>query len=195
MRECVALATYRSAMSWPPTPPPPGWFPDPSGQPQLRWWDGAAWTSHTAAPSAPVPSPVRVAPQGKQVVTQAGVFELAGWWLRFAGYVIDAIILDVPLVVVGAIIGFADVATQTSVSGSRVVLGTGSEVLVVVVSVVLTIGYPFLMLRFRGQTVGMMAVGARAVDSVSGSPLTRPQTWARVLTFFALSQLWTRSPP
>jgi hypothetical protein len=30
------------------------------------------------------------------------------------------------------------------------VLGTGSEVLVVVVSVVLTIGYPLLMLRVRG---------------------------------------------
>jgi hypothetical protein len=24
--------------------PPPGWFPDPSGRFDLRWWDGARWT-------------------------------------------------------------------------------------------------------------------------------------------------------
>jgi len=26
--------------------PPPGWFPDPSGQPGLRYWDGSGWTAH-----------------------------------------------------------------------------------------------------------------------------------------------------
>jgi hypothetical protein len=27
---------------------PPGWYPDPSGQARLRWWDGARWTEHSA---------------------------------------------------------------------------------------------------------------------------------------------------
>lgn len=27
--------------------PPPAWYPDPSGTPQLRWWDGRQWTQHT----------------------------------------------------------------------------------------------------------------------------------------------------
>ena len=26
---------------------PAGWFPDPSGQAQLRYWDGTRWTEHT----------------------------------------------------------------------------------------------------------------------------------------------------
>lgn len=26
---------------------PPGWHPDPSGQAQLRWWDGIRWTEQT----------------------------------------------------------------------------------------------------------------------------------------------------
>jgi len=32
---------------------PAGWYPDPSDQAQLRWWDGSAWTQHThSAPPA-----------------------------------------------------------------------------------------------------------------------------------------------
>jgi hypothetical protein len=27
--------------------PPPGWYPDPSGLPEWRWWDGNNWTSHS----------------------------------------------------------------------------------------------------------------------------------------------------
>lgn len=27
--------------------PSPGWHPDPHGAPELRWWDGTAWTDHT----------------------------------------------------------------------------------------------------------------------------------------------------
>jgi RsiW-degrading membrane proteinase PrsW (M82 family) len=35
----------------PPRPqpgPPPNWYPDPSGRFRLRYWDGYAWTGHTA---------------------------------------------------------------------------------------------------------------------------------------------------
>jgi hypothetical protein len=28
--------------------PPAGWFPDPSGSAQQRWWDGQRWTEHVA---------------------------------------------------------------------------------------------------------------------------------------------------
>jgi Protein of unknown function (DUF2510) len=43
---------------WEPTPPPlapPGWHPDPSGQHQLRWWDGTGWSEHTWNEGAPAP--------------------------------------------------------------------------------------------------------------------------------------------
>ena len=31
----------------------PGWYPDPAGTSELRFWDGGAWTPQTAAPVAP----------------------------------------------------------------------------------------------------------------------------------------------
>lgn len=42
-------------MSLPPHTPPPGWYPDQSGQ--LRWWDGQAW----GEPAAPQPQPTAMA--------------------------------------------------------------------------------------------------------------------------------------
>jgi Protein of unknown function (DUF2510) len=37
----------------------PGWYRDPAGSPQLRWWDGANWTEHlsAAAPQYQQPQP------------------------------------------------------------------------------------------------------------------------------------------
>ena len=37
--------------------PAEGWYADPSGANQLRWWDGHAWTDYVEPYEAPVPSP------------------------------------------------------------------------------------------------------------------------------------------
>lgn len=33
--------------------PPAAWYPDPAGSPGLRYWDGTAWTAHTAYTDGP----------------------------------------------------------------------------------------------------------------------------------------------
>ena len=39
------------------TPPtPPGWYPDPGGGPQQRYWDGAQWTDTLAPGGTPSPA-------------------------------------------------------------------------------------------------------------------------------------------
>lgn len=44
---------------------PAGWYPDPSGGPNQRWWDGAQWTDQLSNPYAPVE--VLKAPEGTRV--------------------------------------------------------------------------------------------------------------------------------
>jgi hypothetical protein len=39
----------------PPSGPPQGWYPDPSGGSMQRWWDGARWTDHVQAMAPPAP--------------------------------------------------------------------------------------------------------------------------------------------
>jgi Protein of unknown function (DUF2510) len=49
------------------SPPPPGWYSDPGGTTQLRWWNGQNWTAEMS-PGMPAP-PVTGFPQ---VPTQPG---------------------------------------------------------------------------------------------------------------------------
>jgi hypothetical protein len=39
---------------------PPGWYPDPSGYPGSRWWDGSTWTEHVGPPAGRPRLPDRV---------------------------------------------------------------------------------------------------------------------------------------
>jgi hypothetical protein len=44
-RQAPAVAEAMSAASTAPAAPPAGWYPDPAGRHQYRWWDGGQWTA------------------------------------------------------------------------------------------------------------------------------------------------------
>lgn len=54
---------------------PAGWYPDPVGAPELRWWDGRSWTEHTTEPGTPVPVPL---PDHSTAVTPLGTLRRPG---------------------------------------------------------------------------------------------------------------------
>ncbi|GAA3836942.1 hypothetical protein GCM10022226_68660 [Sphaerisporangium flaviroseum] len=62
----------------PAVPPRPGYYPDPGGQPCLRWWDGGRWTSETAPPPPQAPPPAAPRPSKGS----------AGKWLAVIGVVL-----------------------------------------------------------------------------------------------------------
>jgi hypothetical protein len=76
---------------------PAGWYPDPAGSPDARWWDGLRWTSElrspVPAPTSSVPAAFTVSKtsayvpfQSEQRITAASVprgtsYTRAGWWI------------------------------------------------------------------------------------------------------------------
>jgi uncharacterized RDD family membrane protein YckC len=68
------------------TQTPADWYPDPNDDRQLRYWDGSAWTAHVAAAPVPARPTGPTTPDGEP---------LAGWWWRVLAYVIDTIIISV----------------------------------------------------------------------------------------------------
>jgi Protein of unknown function (DUF2510) len=70
-----------------------GWYPDPAGSPDLRWWDGQTWTTATtpaAAPAATVspvqtlapPQPPVIHPQYQPAYYQRPYAAAAKPWYR-----------------------------------------------------------------------------------------------------------------
>jgi uncharacterized RDD family membrane protein YckC len=126
------------------------------------------------------------------VVTASGAAQLAGWWQRFGGYVLDAVMVDVAVLVVARLIRDADVALRGPLSPGLHPMTPAAQAAVVVASLLILLGYPYLLLRYRGQTVGMMATGVRAIDGTSGASLTTAQAARRVLAYFVLAVLWVQ---
>lgn len=126
---------------------------------------------------------------GPSVSTVNGSLALAGWWLRFGGYLIDGIIVGVPSFLIGVLIGLTQ-RNNTVLGGFAIHPDVAAQVAIVITSLLVTLGYPYLLLRYKGQTVGMMAVGVRAVDRISGVTVSSRQAGRRVLAFFLIVGLW-----
>ena len=128
-------------------------------------------------------------PTGPYINTTAGSAVLAGWWRRFGGYVLDALIVDVPVFIVSVGIGLTQRNNYVPGTSLRH-FDVAAQLAVVIVSVLIALAYPYLLLRHNGQTVGMMAAGVRAVDRTSGASPSSAQAARRVLTFFVVVDLW-----
>jgi hypothetical protein len=55
--------------------PGPGWYADPSGEFEWRWWSGVAWTTYTSAKPGFVSNSTRLA----QLAAEARIVRLASW--------------------------------------------------------------------------------------------------------------------
>ena len=88
------------------SPQPAGWYPDPSAQADLRWWDGTRWTEQTRAEMDPsiTATPVTGAPRpAAQPTTLHNSARSAVAWWRRASWRKRVVVGFVALTVVGGI--------------------------------------------------------------------------------------------
>jgi uncharacterized RDD family membrane protein YckC len=147
-------------MSGPSTPA--GWYPDPSGDPGQRWWDGSQWTDQVQQPqpgtawSRAGGSGAPYNPGVPYLVTDQSTGEthfltLASFWTRFGGYLIDDLVLVVPQLIFRAVAG--------------AVISDLLSVLIGLAYSVILIGGP------QGQTIGDRAMGLRVVSADDGGSI------------------------
>lgn len=137
-------------MSDQPGTTPPGWYPDPSGAPGQRYWDGLQWTDHAAPP-----------PGGAGGTGQTG-----GAGIRFASRFLDAIIVGIPLFVLLAVFGLDPSE------------GGGAQFLSGIVGSIAMLVYYVVLEASTGQTLGKKILGLRTVG-VDGQPISQDQALRR----------------
>ncbi|HWL98688.1 MAG TPA: RDD family protein [Nocardioidaceae bacterium] len=166
-----------------PSPQPLGGPPgQPPGQPpRQRFWDGQAWTEHVHPSPHPATSPYQASAPTQETTTPDGV-ALSGWWLRVGAYAIDSVLIG-GIGLLAAIpqyvrmqAGLLDLMRRFDSEVSRAGnTGTAPDVdtylrsymdLVLpmvtwtaLATFVAWMVYGSLMLRFKGATLGKMALG------------------------------------
>jgi uncharacterized RDD family membrane protein YckC len=96
-----------------------------------------------------------------------------GFWIRLVAYIIDVIIIAVPVlilaVILGVIIGVASSSSSNS-SSTTSAAATGVSSLIQLISLVISIGY-FVYFWGKGQTIGMRVFHLRVADANTGQPI------------------------
>lgn len=126
--------------------PPAAWHPDPENPNQLRWWDGAQWTSTTAPAPSSMPAPFTPIHGTAPATTPAK--RRTGW--KIFGIVVGA------LVVGGLLARMSPVAL---ILPALAVFGVGFFVL---------IARPLPALGLRKRTSGLAVVGVAALVLMGG---------------------------
>lgn len=178
--------------------PPAGWYPDPAGSGDERYWDGGTW-SQVTRPAGGMNVPPGAGAAGPQYVThsqgsapgyttygpQYGQVTpvLAGWWWRVLASIIDSLVFIVPLSIIQAMVvnpalpEFERWLTDIILAAERGVTDippfpdaiVSAMITYSLISAVLWIVYRTLMVGRFGATLGQMATSLKVVrDSDTG---------------------------
>jgi len=178
--------------------PVAGWYQDPSGRFELRYWDGQGWSEHVASwgstyVDAPRPTPGHAVSAPVELVA-------ASLAQRFGAFLLDGLLMVITLVVgwlvwscftfsqgqspAKAILGHLVVHQDTRQAASwsdmflrNVVLQFGLTLLsVVLLGLPLLVGGALIFAGDRRQTAWDRMVGTRVVVDPQGLALARPTT-------------------
>lgn len=177
--------------------PPAGWYPDPAGSGDERYWDGGSW-SHVTRPAgglhAPDAAPDETARRMYELrdkLARGELLVLAGWWRRFFAGVLDYVIFYIPAVMIAmrnpAMLEFENWWLDTLLAASNGIV-EGPPVPEGVVNFLTTFTvlmatvwfvYRALMVKFLGGTVGQLALRMRV--TADGDPKAGLVGWVPAL--------------
>ena len=176
-----------SAESQPPHHPPPAAPPPhPGVHPPPP--------SHPYSPSATTPPPAYGAPYWAAPPGPAPGLAYAGFWIRVVAYLIDGLIITVPLwvlffVVFGSTfsnnISCTVVNTTTSASFSCTGLGTAFGALAALWALSLVIPWVYfsMLWSWQGQSIGQKVLGLHVVDAANGLKISAGRA---ILRYFGI---------
>lgn len=166
------------ALPPPPPPPPPAYAPQPPYQP--------------APYQAAYPAPYQQVPLWALTGPAPGL-RYAGFWIRFVAYLVDWIILAIPL---GAIAWVILGPSLANISCTNVDTGFGSSfecsgiqqlqpLFWLIALAYLVVGAAYFVVSWGrfGHTLGQKLCGLRVVDAVTGGPITTGRAVGRYLGF------------
>jgi uncharacterized RDD family membrane protein YckC len=172
-----------------PTPPPSG-YPPPGGQGGYGYPPAGDQQGYPpAGPAWPEQQQPYGGPYGGQPNPgqYSGGPVLAGFWIRVGATLLDALILAIPLFVVGFLFGLISAA----VNGDEVGRTAAAVVVDIIGGLVVTALYAAytIILISRGQTIGMRVCGTRCVSEATGQPPDLKQSALRWLVPEGISYL------
>jgi uncharacterized RDD family membrane protein YckC len=124
----------------------------------------------------------------RQSGVQSGEVPLAGIVPRFAAQMVDGLILGVIWVPLAVAIGLFAVKAPADAAASA-----GRQLLFQAVVLGIFLAYEAILLQWKGQTLGKMALKLKVV-SPDGSPISGAQAWIRAFVRVILSFLWIVDP-
>ncbi len=200
-------------MSFSAESPPAGWYPDPAGSGGQRYWDGGSWSPVTRAandaPGGYAPQPGQAtgySPHGQAQASQntapgqtgwgqapygAGMARqpvLAGFWWRVLAFILDNLILLLPLTLVQNLVAgraldalsfwltdFLVAASEGAVAPPVPEGIYGPLFLSSLISLGVYIAYRTILVTLQGGTLGQLITGLRVIPD--GAPVTTKPDW------------------
>lgn len=192
--------------------PPAGWYPDPAGSDGERFWDGVAWSQSTRdKPRPPMPptgpgapsfgqGPYGQAPYGQQAPYAGYGYpmgapqgpQLAGFWWRLLGKVIDNIVTYAIYWVLAAVTGIAATLNHAMESYVRELLiwvdnpNTDPPLVTPeiwqavglsgLLAFVISAAYRTILYGTMSATLGQLAIGAKVVKD--GEDVSSKLSWS-----------------
>ena len=166
----------------PPVQPIPQTAPTPPAPPQPSYTPPPAPVAAPTPPPAPAPqappsyAPPAPRPAYAQAPSTAG--EYGGFWIRLVAYIIDAIILGIPMAIINTI-AMAIILRNVRSMG----MYTAASIFLMLIFIVISLGYILIGWSKYGTTLGKRIFGLYVVDDQTGRAPTMGKAFLRLVGY------------